>query len=117
MYAYFYLFNINIIQFQQGKLVKLFSKQLVAKAKISTEGLPSEVKNIPSIKQWLQVVGISQPSVEALCAKFQSLESLQELCDHEIRRIFNECCAKEDEYRRLVRALQSVKRYTGKVTC
>ncbi|XP_059350821.1 kinase suppressor of Ras 1-like [Daphnia carinata] len=96
----------------EGKLVKLFSKQLVAKAKISTEGLPSEVRNIPSIKQWLQVVGISQPSVEALCAKFHSLESLQELCDHEIRRIFNECCAKEDEYRRLVRALQSVKRYT-----
>lgn len=48
-----------------------------------------------------------------MCAKFQSLESLQELCDHEIKRIFNECYAKEDEYRRLIRALQSVKRYTG----
>ncbi|EFX69435.1 hypothetical protein DAPPUDRAFT_329047 [Daphnia pulex] len=96
----------------EGKLVKLFSKQLVAKAKIPIEGLPYEVKNIPSIKQWLQVVGISQPSVETLCAKFQSLESLQELSDHEIKRIFNECSAKEDEYRRLIRALQSVKRYT-----
>ncbi|KZS20755.1 Kinase suppressor of Ras 1 [Daphnia magna] len=96
----------------EGKLVKLFSKQLVAKAKIPIEGIPYEVRNIPSIKQWLQVVGISQPSVEALCAKFQSLESLQELCDHEIKRIFNECYAKEDEYRRLIRALQSVKRYT-----
>jgi hypothetical protein len=39
---------------------------------------------------------------------------LQELSDHEIKRIFNECSAKEDEYRRLIRALQSVKRYTGK---
>lgn len=106
---------INGFEIQsQGKLVKLFSKQLVAKAKIPTEDLPPAVRTIPSVKQWFQVVGISQPSVEALCAKFQSLEALQELCDHEIKRCFNECCAKEDEYRRLIRALQSVRRYTGK---
>lgn len=108
------MFLLNILKYKQGKLVKLFSKQLVAKAKIPVEELPSIVRNIPSIKQWLQVVGISQPSVEALCAKFQSLESLQELSDHEIKRSFSECGAKEDEYRRLIRALQSVKRYTGK---
>ena len=97
----------------QGKLVKLFSKQLVAKAKIPADELPNEVRNIPSLKQWLQVVGISQPSVEPLCIKFASLEALQELSDHEIRKSFTDCSAKEDEYRRLARALQNVRRYTG----
>lgn len=85
----------------------------MAKAKIVTEGLPAEVRNIPSVKQWLQVVGISQVSVEALCGKFQSLEALQDLADHEIKRSFNECGAKEDELRRLIRALQNIKKYTG----
>jgi len=96
----------------EGKLVKLFSKQLVAKAKIATEGLPPEVRNIPSVKQWLQVVGVSQVSVEALCGKFQSLETLQDLDDHEIKRSFNECGAKEDELRRLIRARQNIRKYT-----
>lgn len=61
-------------------------------------------------------MGISQPSIESLCTKFQSLESLQELTDREIKKNFFECGAKEDEYRRLIRALQSIKRYTGKLT-
>ena len=59
------------------------------------------------------MVGISPVSVEALCGKFQSLEVLQDLADHEIKRSFNECGAKEDEMRRLIRALQNINRYTG----
>lgn len=97
----------------QGKLVKLFSKQLVNKEKIPADELPAEVKNIPSIKQWLQVVGISQTSVEILRAKFQSLQVLQEMPDYEIRNIFSETDAKDEELRRLFRALQNLRRYTG----
>jgi len=65
------------------------------------------------VKQWLQVVGISPQSVEALCIKFWSLETLQELCDHEIRHSFSECSGNDDEYRRLIRALQNIRKYTG----
>jgi kinase suppressor of Ras 2 len=86
---------------------------LVAKAKIKSEELPKEVKDVPSVKQWLQVVGVSQASVESLCTKIQTLEVLQEMSDHEIRRLCNECGTKEDELRRLIRALQNLRRYTG----
>ena len=101
------------ILIQQVKLVKLFSKQLVAKAKIPVNQLTNKVSSIPSLKQWLQVVGISQQSVELLCIKFESLEALKELSDDEIRKGFTDCSAKEEEYRRLACALQNVKRYTG----
>jgi len=43
----------------QGKLIKLFSRQLVAKAKA-----PEELKNVPSLEQWLQVVGLSPQVVK-----------------------------------------------------
>lgn len=97
----------------QGKLVKLFSKQLVAKAKLPSGDLPAEVRTIPSLKQWFQVVGIAQPAVEALCEKFRSLEFLCELTDHEIRKSFVECGADEDECRWLIKALQNIRKYTG----
>ena len=92
----------------------MFSKQLVAKAKINLDDLPKEVRGVPSVKQWLHVVGVSPTAVECLCAKFQSLEALQAMSDHEIRRVCYECNAK-DELMRLIRALQSLRRYTGSV--
>lgn len=48
----------------QGKLIKLYSKQLVTKAKLAIESLPAEMRHYPSLQQWLRVVGLAQESVE-----------------------------------------------------
>lgn len=85
----------------------------MAKAKLTLGEQPAEVQAIPSLKQWFQVVGISQPAVEVLCEKFKSLEFLCELTDHEIRKSFIECGVHEDECRWLIKALQNIRKYTG----
>lgn len=42
----------------QGKLIKLFGKQLITKTKLKLDELPSELLQFPKIQQWLKVVGI-----------------------------------------------------------
>lgn len=57
-----YLRNLNVFQ---GKLIKLYSKQLVTKAKLALdESLPAEMKQYPSLHQWLRVVGLTQESIQ-----------------------------------------------------
>ena len=48
----------------QGKLIKLFGKQLVTKAKLKLDELPSELVQFPKIQQWLKVVGIRPNSLQ-----------------------------------------------------
>ncbi|RZF34514.1 hypothetical protein LSTR_LSTR011756 [Laodelphax striatellus] len=48
----------------EGKLIKLFSYQLVAKSKIPEDVLPSEMKLLPSIHQWLMVVGLGKEAIQ-----------------------------------------------------
>lgn len=96
----------------EGKLIKLFSRQLVTKSKLRDENLPLEIKLLPSLKQWLQVVGLSPESVKGVCQRIVSLEALQEKSDHEIRIILLEKNAREEEVRRLNRALHNLKKYT-----
>jgi len=42
----------------QGKLIKLFGKQLITKAKLKLDELPPELLQFPKMQQWLKVVGI-----------------------------------------------------------
>ncbi|XP_046390732.1 kinase suppressor of Ras 2 [Ischnura elegans] len=95
----------------EGKLIKLFSRQLVAKARLKEEKLRQEM-NVPSLKQWLQVVGLGPNSIVGICMKVASLEALQEKSDHEVRNILKEHCVKEEELQRLSRALHNLRRYT-----
>lgn len=48
----------------QGKLVKLFSVQLNNKQINPLRFETPKLKNTPSLRQWLEVVGLSVPSVE-----------------------------------------------------
>lgn len=96
----------------EGKLIKLFSKQLVAKAKLPDHRFPSELRHIPSLHQWLVVVGLSPESIQSVCNRVRSLEALQEKSDHELRTILSERMLREEELRRLCRALHNLKRYT-----
>lgn len=94
----------------QGKLIKLFSRLLVAKTKLPVR---DDLKHIPSLTQWLQVVGLSKESIAGVCLKVSSLEELKEKSEHELRTILNEKNAKPEEFGRLHRALHNLRRYTG----
>ncbi|PSN43929.1 hypothetical protein C0J52_03779 [Blattella germanica] len=71
----------------EGKLIKLFSRQLVTKAKLQEDGLSSERKHVPSLQQWLQGV----------CQKVGTLEALQEKSEHDLRNILSEQILLRDE--------------------
>ncbi|XP_018561202.1 kinase suppressor of Ras 2 isoform X2 [Anoplophora glabripennis] len=92
----------------EGKLIKLFSDQLVTKLKLKN-GCD---EHIPSLKQWLQVVGLGKDSIFGLCQKISSVEELQEKSEHELRTILNDKSARPEELSRLCRALHNLKRYT-----
>ncbi|XP_050684918.1 kinase suppressor of Ras 2 [Leptidea sinapis] len=93
----------------EGKLVKHFSRQLVIKASFGEE-LQCKLRDVPSLRQWLRVVGLSVDAIEALCARVASLESLREKAEHELRAIL--CGARDEEVRRLGRAMQRLRTYT-----
>lgn len=96
----------------EGKLIKLFSRQLMLKAKLHDEYPSAEVRQVPSLRQWLQVVGLSPDSVQSVCSKVKSLEVLQEKSEHELRNILSDRLHKDEELRRLSHALHNLKRYT-----
>ncbi|XP_038220722.1 kinase suppressor of Ras 2 isoform X2 [Zerene cesonia] len=93
----------------EGKLVKHFSRQLVIKAKFGEE-LQRELRDVPSLRQWLRVVGLSVDAIEAVCSRISSLEALRERSEHELRAIL--CGARDEEVRRLGRAMQRLRSYT-----
>lgn len=116
----------------EGKLIKLFSRQLVTKAKLGLH-IDPVTDALPSLRQWLQVVGLGAESVDKLCMRLTSLEALQERSDAEIRtvltgghRLITENClwntsgenganpspSCEEELRRLTHALHNLKHYT-----
>ncbi|CAH1981232.1 unnamed protein product [Acanthoscelides obtectus] len=93
----------------EGKLIKLFSDQLVTKQKLKN-GHKDE--HIPSLTQWLQVVGLSKNSITGLCQKIASVEELQEKSEHELKAILTDKGARQEELNKLFRALHNLKRYT-----
>ncbi|XP_012225443.1 kinase suppressor of Ras 2 isoform X2 [Linepithema humile] len=96
----------------EGKLIKLYSKQLVTKAKLA-DSLPAEMRQYPSLQQWLRVVGLNQESIQMVCSKANSLEALKEKSEHELSSMLGENNVRhEEEHRRLCRALHNLRRYT-----
>ncbi|XP_017882499.1 kinase suppressor of Ras 2 isoform X2 [Ceratina calcarata] len=97
----------------EGKLIKLYSKQLVNKAQLALEkSLPPEMKQYPSLQQWLRVVGLTQESIQMICSKATSLEALKEKSEHELGSMLGENNVKhEEELRLLCRALRNLRRY------
>ncbi|XP_045476146.1 kinase suppressor of Ras 2 isoform X1 [Harmonia axyridis] len=91
----------------EGKLIKMFSEQLVTKLKLRN----GCSEHLPSLTQWLQVVGLGSSSIQGLCQKISSVEELQEKSEHELKTILNDKGAKPDELSKLFRALHNLKRY------
>ncbi|KAK7080468.1 3-dehydrosphinganine reductase, partial [Halocaridina rubra] len=97
----------------EGKLVKLFSLQLVTKRHLPPGiPLPIELQQYPSLKQWLQVVGLCKDSVNGVCQRVPTLEALLEKRENELRTILNDYGADRSEAHKLARAMHNLKRYT-----
>ncbi|XP_050722280.1 kinase suppressor of Ras 2-like isoform X2 [Eriocheir sinensis] len=97
----------------EGKLVKLFSQQLVIKRRLPVGVvLPLELQLYPSLKQWLQVVGLCKDSIHGLCQRIPTLEGLLEKRENELRNILNDYGADRSEAHKLARAMHNLKRYT-----
>ncbi|XP_014471877.1 PREDICTED: kinase suppressor of Ras 2 isoform X2 [Dinoponera quadriceps] len=96
----------------EGKLIKLYAKQLVTKAKLAADSLPAEMRQYPSLQQWLRVVGLTPGSIQIVCSKANSLEALKEKSEHELSSMLGENNVRyEEELRRLCRALHNLRRY------
>lgn len=93
----------------EGKLIRLFSKQLLYKAMIPNDQLPSDVQPYPLLRQWLRVVGLSNSSIDGTCKNVPSLESLLEKSGTDIRIILFKIGAADEEIRRLSSALENLK--------
>ncbi|KAK8743924.1 hypothetical protein OTU49_000917 [Cherax quadricarinatus] len=97
----------------EGKLVKLFSLQLVTKRHLPRGvPLPLELQLYPSLKQWLQVVGLCKDSVTGMCQRVSTLEGLLEKRENELRNILSDYGADRSEAHKLARAMHNLKRYT-----
>lgn len=97
----------------EEKLVKLFSSILITKRKLPPGAtLPSELLNYPSLKQWLQVVGLGKESVQGMVNQVGTVEALLKKSEHEQRNIINDNGGDRTEAHKLARALRNLKRYT-----
>lgn len=94
----------------EGKLVKHFSRQLVIKARFG-DALEKELGSIPNLAQWLRVVGLCHDSIQAICSRVSSVDALRECSDHELRGLFGSA-ARDEEVRRLCRAMHRLRTYT-----
>ncbi|XP_059480114.1 kinase suppressor of Ras 2 isoform X2 [Neocloeon triangulifer] len=94
----------------EGKLVKLFSRQMVGRAQLrEPHRAPGHGQSC--LVQWLKVVGLKEDSINGVCRKVYSLEGLRDKSEHEVRLILNEAGLREEETRRLARALRNLRRY------
>ncbi|KAK7593117.1 hypothetical protein V9T40_007869 [Parthenolecanium corni] len=101
----------------EGKLIKLFSRQYVIRVKLRDKinATPS-LQNIPSLEQWLQVVGLCQSCIQHICSRVKTIESLLEKPQYKLKNFLSNCIQLEEEYRRLSTALKNLKRYIDTLT-
>ncbi|KAG1658373.1 Kinase suppressor of Ras 2 [Nymphon striatum] len=95
----------------ETKLIKLFCRQLLAKSKVADQDLHSELQQYPSLKQWLQVVGLTNKSIAAVSAKSKTFENLLDSSEQETKVILQKNTAKDEEIRRLLIAVRNLKTY------
>lgn len=97
----------------EGKLIKLFSRQLVLRIEIREKGglIPPNLENFPRLEQWLQVVGLCDDCIQSTCSFVNSVEALLEKPQCKLRNFLSDCSKTEDEFRCMSTALKNLKRY------
>ncbi|XP_071110703.1 kinase suppressor of Ras 2-like isoform X2 [Haliotis cracherodii] len=96
----------------ESKLVKLFSDQLVAKARLATDVVPEQLGEYPKTDQWLKVVGVAKDAVEGIRERGITLDSLLEMSEADVASLLARYQADSDETRRLNLALKNLKNCT-----
>lgn len=109
--------NSDLIQQEirtlEGKLVKLFSRQLVTKQKCTEDWNHCEkLRYYPKLEQWLQVVGINEEAIKNLEEKCNTVEDLLSLSDEKLRAVLENYADGREESRRLIAALKHLQAYT-----
>ncbi|KAH7957137.1 hypothetical protein HPB52_015655 [Rhipicephalus sanguineus] len=96
----------------ETKLIKLFSRQVLAKRKCSDCENASELKNYPKLLLWLKVVGLTPNSIQGLSNKFTTFDDMLEKPEQEIKGYLSDVSAREEEKRRFLIAMRNLKTYT-----
>ncbi|RWS08806.1 Kinase suppressor of Ras 2-like protein [Dinothrombium tinctorium] len=99
----------NEIRTLETKLVKLFSRQVVAKRKCANGVDVEQLQQYPQLKQWLRVVGVSDKSAEALSNNVLTFEGLLKATESRLKEIMREVEVRDEEIRRLLTALRNLK--------
>ncbi|XP_065577824.1 kinase suppressor of Ras 2-like [Artemia franciscana] len=99
------------IRTMEGKLLKLYSKQIVAKMKIS----PDEKRKIdkPSLKQWFQIVGLKDTSIQGFMKLGITFDEMNESSEHDLKKLISPMLdGGGEEWRRLSHAFHNLRKYT-----
>jgi kinase suppressor of Ras 2 len=103
----------------ESKLVRMFCELLLSRQNMSCSSsdvsqldLSSSANtNNDDLHQWLRVVGLSQQTINAVIQNVDSLETLLKMNDDDICAILVVTSNQNDEARRLVCAINNLKRY------
>lgn len=96
----------------ETKLIKLFSRQVLAKRKCGECENAAELKNYPKLVLWLKVVGLSANSIEGLSNKLTTFDDMLEKPEQEIKAYLSAVNAREEDKRRFLIAMRNLKTYT-----
>ncbi|XP_054155445.1 kinase suppressor of Ras 2-like [Oppia nitens] len=105
----------NEIRTLESKLVKLFSRQLAAKRKCRGSHEIIELKPYPHLRQWLRIVGLSDRSINVICNRVMTFDALLKSSEQQMKEILHENESREEEIRRILTALKSLKLSIDKV--
>ncbi|XP_063395832.1 kinase suppressor of Ras 2-like isoform X1 [Mytilus trossulus] len=97
----------------ETKLIKLFSKQLVAKTQLKAEDNKKHLSEYPKTEQWLTIVGLKS-YISDIVKRGLSLNSLLDMTVEELKNLLKRYEAKEDDFHKLNNALQNLKNWTDK---
>lgn len=104
------------IRTSEGKLVKLFSRQLVAKQRCGEDWRQcTKLREYPELERWLQVVGINEEAIKKLEEICSTLEALLTLPDEKVRAVLENYEDGQEESRKLIAALKHLKVYSERL--
>lgn len=102
----------NEIRALEAKLIKLFSRQVIAKRKYCKNEIVSELQQYPKLLLWLKVVGLTEQSIQGLSRKLTNFDEVLEKSEQELKSFLTDVKASEEEKRRFLIAMRNLKAYT-----
>ncbi|OWF44894.1 kinase suppressor of Ras 2-like isoform X2 [Mizuhopecten yessoensis] len=96
----------------ESKLIKLFSKQLVAKDQLATDDVHDKLSEYPKTEQWLTVVGLEKDVIQGVLQREITLTSLLDMREDEVKNLLLRFDSKEEDHRKFNCALRNLKKWT-----